>query len=257
MPVHGKRTLEAQPPQPADSRPGKWVCGVVLLLAFCAGCARQVPPPTAPPGSPKPYRVGDKWYQPLPDAKGFRQRGVASWYGDDFHGKRTSSGQIYNMYAMTAAHKTLPLGTTVRVHNLENGRGVEVVINDRGPFVRGRIIDLSYTAAKKIGMVGPGTAPVVVEAVSPPPLAPPGDPNVYYTGNFTIQVAAFKSSENARKLRDELAATYRNAHVAIFEWGNTTYYRVRVGRSRSLDEALQWEDSLVRRGFSDAFVVAE
>jgi rare lipoprotein A len=105
------------------------------------------------------------WYQPLPHARDFRQRGEASWYGRDFHGRQTASGEIYDMYAMTAAHKTLPLGTYVRVQNRDNNKTVDVRVNDRGPFVRGRIIDLSYTAAHKIGVVGPGTAAVEIAAL--------------------------------------------------------------------------------------------
>ena len=122
------------------------VLPLILIGAFfylISGCTTTSnPPPKKPAGYPKPYKVFGKWYQPLPDSKGFRQRGIASWYGKDFHGKKTSNGETYDMYAMTAAHKTLPLGTYVRVHNLENNRTLEVRINDRGPFVRGRIIDL-------------------------------------------------------------------------------------------------------------------
>ena len=102
--------------------------GIVLtgIVLFFLACSTSQPPPERPPGHPKPYKALGKWYQPIPDSKGFRQRGIASWYGKDFHGKKTSNGEIYNMYAMTAAHKTLPLGTYVRVHNLENGRQIDV-----------------------------------------------------------------------------------------------------------------------------------
>ena len=140
----------------------------IWFALFIYECASDTytssPPPPAKPGHPKPYKVLGKWYQPLPHSDGFRQRGLASWYGRDFHGKKTSSGEIYNMHAMTAAHKTLPLGTYVRVYNLENKRSTLVRINDRGPFVRGRIIDLSYSAAKEVGIVGPGTARVSLRA---------------------------------------------------------------------------------------------
>jgi hypothetical protein len=140
---------------PIKSRLIRYLPAIVALLCFISGCATSQPPPQKPAGYPKPYKVFGKWYQPLPDSKDFRQRGIASWYGKDFHGKKTSNGEIYDMYAMTAAHKTLPLGTYVRVHNLENNRKLEVRINDRGPFVRGRIIDLSYTAAKNLDSSGP------------------------------------------------------------------------------------------------------
>ena len=138
-----------------------------LWIFLCYGCTTVEPPPTTP-GKPKPYKVGSNWYQPLAHAQGFKQRGQASWYGRDFHGKKTSNGEIYNMHAMTAAHKTLPFGTYVTVSNLDNNRNLDVRINDRGPFVRGRIIDLSYAAAKKLGLVGPGTAYVEIVALGTP-----------------------------------------------------------------------------------------
>lgn len=113
----------------------------------------------------KPYRINGVTYYPLQSSEGYRRKGIASWYGSDFHGKKTANGEIYNMYAMTAAHPTLPLPTWVRVTNLENGRNILVRVNDRGPFLRGRLIDLSYTAASKLGMAEQGTAPVLVEAL--------------------------------------------------------------------------------------------
>ena len=112
-----------------------------------------------------PYLIDGVRYEPINTSKGYVEEGIASWYGDDFHGKATANGECYNMYAFTAAHKTLPLPTVARVTNLENGKSVVVKVNDRGPFARGRIIDLSYAAAQSIGMVGKGTAPVKVEAI--------------------------------------------------------------------------------------------
>ncbi|MGM0682063.1 MAG: septal ring lytic transglycosylase RlpA family protein, partial [Thermodesulfobacteriota bacterium] len=111
------------------------------------------------------YRIKGKTYYPIPDAKGFSQRGLASWYGPPFHGRKTSNGETYNMYGKTAAHKTMPMGTHVLVQNLENNRKTVVRINDRGPFVRGRIIDLSKKAAKDIGMLEKGTARVEITAL--------------------------------------------------------------------------------------------
>ena len=236
---------------------------IVFLFAFW-GCTRTTtsPPPKQKPGHPKPYTVFGKWYQPLPDSKGFRQRGIASWYGRDFHGKKTSNGEIYNMYAMTAAHKTLPLGTQVRVHNLENGKKVDVRVNDRGPFVRGRIIDLSYKAANKIGIVGPGTADVELYALGSPSISDGGTSRSYvqgdfYSGNFTFQVGAFLNRENAERQKRELAKKYKNAHVTVYDRGDKIFYRVRVGRFKTLDEAARQEEILIQDGFPDAFVVAE
>lgn len=241
------------------------VCpGFVFLLFTIWGCTTTAPPapPGQPPGYPKPYKVWGKWYQPLPHARGYRQRGIASWYGEDFHGKKTSNGEIYNMYAMTAAHKTLPLGTHVRVHNLENGKEADVRINDRGPFVRGRIIDLSYSAAKKVGLVGPGTARVEIYALGSPVSTDGGTSRTYvqqdlYTGNFTFQVGAFLNRENAERLKRELARSYKNAHITQYDNGVQIFYRVRVGRVTTLEQAGKYEAYLIQNGFPDAFAVAE
>ncbi len=249
-----------------DKRPSRWfyLLGVIGLLGlWLYGCS-QAKPPSTRPGQPKPYRVGKNWYQPVAHAKDFRQRGLASWYGKKFHGRRTSSGEIYDMYAMTAAHKTLPLGTHVRVHNLKNDREIVVRVNDRGPFVRGRIIDLSYTAAKKIDLVGPGTAPVQIVAlgtVTPARQADAGAPTYtpidYYSGNFTIQIGAFQERRNAENLKRRLDQAYKNAHVTTFNDGSQTWYRVRVGKTQTLNQAIEYEALLIQNGYPDAFIIAE
>jgi len=235
-----------------------WLGLSILLL----GCATSQPPPASPPGHPRPYKALGQWYQPLPDSKGFRQRGIASWYGADFHGKKTSNGEIYDMYTMTAAHKTLPLGTYVRVYNLENGRQLDVRINDRGPFVRGRIIDLSYTAAKKIDIVDSGTAAVEIVALGTPAAGQSGStPSYtagdYYSGNFTFQVGAFADRRNAERLKARLTDDYVNAHITVFDRGDQIFYRVRVGQCTTLKQAAEYEDHLIQNGFPDAFAVAE
>ena len=231
-----------------------------VLFAGLYACSKAVIPPPAPRKT-KPYKVFGKWYHPLPDAGGFRQKGIASWYGEDFHGKKTSNGEIYDMYAMTAAHKTLPLGTTVRVRHLENNREIEVRINDRGPFVRGRVIDLSYAGAKKLGIVGPGTAPVEVVAMG----ASVGDtsskrtfiPLDYYKGTFTIQVAAFAKRENAERLRLRLNESYKDVQISTYHKGSEVFYRVRVGKFTDLNKADENEAILVGKGFTGAFTIAE
>ncbi len=244
--------------------------GALCLAAAAAvcGCAarparppepppRTAPPPEAPPpaapGQPRPYKVLGQWYQPIADPRGFRQQGVASWYGADFHGKRASSGEVYNMNDMTAAHKTLPLGTLVRVRRLDNQRTVEVRINDRGPFLRERIIDLSHAAARELGMIGPGTAPVEVTAIG----MLEGSPQDLYSGNFTFQIGAFSSRENAERLRAQLEPRYGNAHIQSVDLGGRMFHRVRVGRASSLDEAIATEERLAREGFPEVFTVAE
>jgi len=154
------------------------------------------------PSIQKPYKVYGKYYYPISSSDGFTQKGVASWYGKKFHGRKTSNGETYNMYGVTAAHKTLPFGTYVDVHNLDNGKKITVRINDRGPFVKDRIIDLSFGAAKKLDVTGPGTARVRITALgrknkadSAETKKQPYIPLDYSKGNFTIQVAAFKVRE--------------------------------------------------------------
>jgi rare lipoprotein A len=239
---------------------------VLLIAAGLSACAahREPPqPPPAPSGYPKPYRVFGTWYQPLPHARGFVQEGTASWYGREFHGRKTSNGEIYDMYGLTAAHKTLPMGTFVRVENLSNGRSLDLRINDRGPFVRDRIIDLSYTAAERLGLTGPGTAPVRVTALGAPAAQtavgskPAYVPIDYYSGNFTFQVGAFTERTNAERLVQRLQGQYKNAHMTPFDTGERTFYRVRVGLTNKLDEATEFEQILIRDGFADTFIVAE
>ena len=244
------------------NRQARLILLFAVLLGSIFGCAaHEAPAPHRPPGFPKPYKVYGKWYQPLPDSKGFRQSGIASWYGEDFHGKKTSSGEIYNMYALTAAHKTLPLGTYVRVRNLENNRRVDLRINDRGPFVKDRIIDLSYMAAKEIDIVGSGTARVEIVALATPVVSNGGTPHYepvdLYAGNFTFQVGAFVNRENAERLTAKLGKTYKNAHIAVYDRGDQIFYRVRVGSFTSLEQAAAQEEILVRDGYPDVFVVGE
>ncbi len=157
--------------------------------------------PYSPYGNPDSYTVRGVTYHVMKDARNFRERGLASWYGLKFHGKRTSSGEPYDMYAMTAAHKTLPLPTWVRVTNLDNGRSVVVKVNDRGPFHAGRIIDLSYAAASKLGVLGKGTAPVEVVAITPDAPGPQVDEAGF---PLWIQAGAFSNARNARQLLHRL-----------------------------------------------------
>lgn len=176
--------------------------------------------------------------------EGESQTGQASWYGPDFHGKLTSNKEIYDMYDMTAAHQTLPFGTRVMVTNLENGRAATVRINDRGPFVGGRIIDLSYAAARVLGLVGPGTASVrldVLRDASPPPGG----------GGWSVQAGSFISKDNASRLARELEQRgYQGVKISAYETPAQVYYRVRVGAS---DEASA--RALALRLNADGYVV--
>jgi len=257
------------PFEPFPLRPVmRWIlclCYIFLIMYGCRSVSTAPPreAPATPQGYPKPYRVGTQWYQPIPDAEGFRQRGTASWYGKKFHGRKTSNGETYDMYGVSAAHKTLPFGTVVRVHNLRNGRKLDIRINDRGPFVRGRIIDLSYGAANKLGVVGPGTAPVEIVALAAPTRMvrqPGGQARVLPVdlthGNFTFQVGAFQDRNNAERLAAKLKQTYSHVHVTSFDRGDGMFHRVRVGRATTLKDADEYEQALIRQGF-DVFIVAE
>jgi rare lipoprotein A len=183
--------------------------------------------PRARFGNPAFYEVYGQRYVVLPTAHGYLERGVASWYGPDFHGIRTSTGEPYDMYGMTAAHKTLPLPAYARVTNLRNGRSVVVRINDRGPFKANRIVDLSYAAALKLDMVRDGTTLVEMQALEPgdvPDAAPPRPVALY------AQVGAFGVEDNALRLRDRLAAAgISQVMVRADVVGGRTLYRVRIG----------------------------
>jgi rare lipoprotein A len=173
--------------------------------------------------------------------------GTASWYGPGFHGNRTSSGEIYDQYELTAAHQTLPLGTRVAVTNLQNGRSVEVRINDRGPFVKSRAIDLSYAAAQTIGMLGPGTVPVRIEVLvnDGVQLTPAA-----YTAAYTVQVGAFSDRTNASRLQHSLAQRFDGVYLATLDAPRGTYYRIRIGKFGKRDEAVAFARGLVPMGLS-------
>jgi rare lipoprotein A len=176
-------------------------------------------------GNPPFYEVYGVRYTVLPGPAGYLERGVASWYGRDFHGGRTAIGEPYDMYAMTAAHKTLPLPAYAQVTNLRNGRSVVVRINDRGPFKANRIIDLSYTAALKLDMLREGTILVEVRAVEAGPAPPPPPPAPLY-----VQAGAFTLADNAERLRARLeAAGLKSAFVRPEHVRGQLLYRVRVG----------------------------
>lgn len=234
---------------------------IVLLLAalLVAGCGSRSSSggkASYPNGEPKgarakAYTVRGKTYQPLLSAHGFVEEGVASWYGRDFHGKKTANGERYDMYAMTAAHKLLPFNTNLRVTNLANGKQIIVRVNDRGPFVGDRIIDLTHTGASRIGMIGPGTARVRLETVGDVPgLMQDGD----LSGSFYVQIGAFSSQENARRLS---ARMQQRGFKARFYYAElVSFWRVQVGPWSTLSEAERMRQQL-RSEFPGDFVVAE
>ena len=214
--------------------------------------------PRSKRGNPAFYEVLGKRYTLLPTAEGYTERGVASWYGPTFHGAPTSMGEKYDMYAMTAAHKTLPLPAYARVTNLRNGKSVVVRINDRGPFVANRIIDLSYTAASKLDMLREGTTLVEVRTLTaggPDPLTrasglPPQD--------LYVQAGAFSDEQNARRLAERLrGGGLDNVLIASPPDGKPRMYRVRVGPVGSAREFDQLVARLATLGVPDARLAAD
>jgi len=216
-------------------------------------------------GNPRSYEVFGKRYHVMGSSGGYVERGIASWYGRKFHGRRTSSGESYDMYGMTAAHKSLPLPTYVHVRNLENGRDVIVKVNDRGPFHENRIIDMSYAAASKLGMLAKGTALVEVRAIKPgkdetgPQRYVAADKSSLMTNTdqFYIQIGAFSSLENAEQLRMRLDSTKDNARIYQTVINNKTLYRVRIGPLSDVKTADNIVARLPKYGIHEHQIVIE
>lgn len=186
---------------------------------------------------------------PPPSESSASQTGVASWYGPGFHGRPTASGVIYDQHELTAAHQTLPLGTRIMVTNLENGRSTDVTINDRGPFVKGRILDLSYAAARTLGMIGPGTIPVRIEVIDSGPYQ---IQTIRQSLDYTLQLGSFAQIENAQRLKEQLTKNYPEASqisIVPFHTKDATYYRVQLGTFSNRSEAEGRAHQLARRGF--------
>jgi peptidoglycan lytic transglycosylase len=202
--------------------------------------ATNVPETPAPPSEPSSKRGKPA---PAPAPAGYTEEGNASWYGVPFHGRRASNGEIYDMYKLTAAHRTLPFETMVRVTNMNNGKSTVVRITDRGPFVDNRIIDLSLAAAREVESVGPGVVPVRVEVLSSGV-----DPT---SGFFTVQVGAFRDRANAERLHDRLRTSYSPIFIQEYDSPDGVFYRVRVGRISGEDAARQFGEQLRgREGFT-------
>lgn len=207
-----------------------WNAALLFALAFAIGCSLP----------PAKVRV------PEPSQTRLSQTGIASWYGPGFHGKPTASGAIYNQHDLTAAHQTLPLGTRVMVTNLENGSTTEVMINDRGPFAKGRIIDLSYTAAQAINMIGPGTALVRVDVLD----SPVKIQTIRAALDYTLQLGSFTQLENAEQLRDRLAQAFPEVTIAPLASKHATYYRVQLGTFSSRTDAEDKARQVSQAGYS-------
>ena len=220
------------------------------------------------------YEVFGKPYTVMPSAVGYRERGVASWYGKKFHGNLTSNREVYDMHQMTAAHKTLPLPTYVRVRNLSNNRTIVVRVNDRGPFVHNRIIDLSYAAAQKLDIVTAGTGLVEVEAITfesggnaqptrqasaPPPQSTPVAPRPAAKPNHIyVQIGAFGSKANAdRRLQLLRSGGIGAAAVHVDNSVNPPLYRVRMGPIQGVDQFDLLVEELAKLGIADPIIVTD
>jgi len=213
----------------------KWILSLTIFFPLCT-CAQR-----------------DLRYEAFEPGQIIQQRevGIASWYGEEYHGRRTANGEVYDMYAMTAAHRTLPFHTRVRVTNLENGKKAELRINDRGPFIPGRIIDLSHSGARAIDMLGKGTAKVTLEAVG---FA--GGQSPSFEGIFAIQVGAFAEKENATRFHDQLEKKYSPVRILLWESNVRRFYRVRLGSFRTEAEARRHIE-ILRKDHLSGFVVRE
>jgi len=248
-----------------------------LAVLILVGCSGMVPEPGDGPGrilenpsqipdavpqqvpqsrygNPPSYEVFGQRYEVMDSAAGHRERGIASWYGSKFHGRRTSSGEPYDMYAMTAAHKHLPLPVWVEVRHLENGRTIVVKVNDRGPFADNRIIDLSYAAAAKLGMLGTGTAPVEIRTLSadePASVQPVKRDNA---ATYWIQIAAFGDPANAERLRRNLKDAAIATPVQIAR-GEDGLHRVRLGPLADVAAVDRTTDELRRANFNPGHVI--
>ena len=311
------KTMMAQradhPPSPVGVG-GQFLCVlgmVAVLMTGCSSVPTSAPTPTpsgirdAIPkveprskyGNPPFYDVSGHRYYTMTSAQGYVERGVASWYGPGFHGKRTSSGEPYDMYAMTAAHTTLPLPTYLYVTNLVNGRTAILRVNDRGPFEKNRLIDLSYAGAKRLGLDGPGTALVEVQALDPAapsswpsgavtlvaaarrgesvatvnthPIAPAtpiatssGSPNIGTSApkppTLYVQVGAFADRENAERLRQRLVGTIAiRCIISTVQTTQQVLYRLRLGPLDSVENADRLMEPLNQLGIRDPHIVVD
>lgn len=244
--------------------PWRRASAVVLLLFSLdlIGCSKPPLPPPMPPAQENrgiPYTVDGKTYYPLLTVDNYVERGIASWYGPGFHGRKTSSGEVYNMHSFTAAHRILPFGALVQVTNTANQKRTLVRINDRGPFRNGRIIDLSYKGAQELAMIGQGTAPVELVVVGVDAQYAGRRPTAErpYTSSFAIQIGAFTCQENAERLKEKLSFLHKDVYISPASVHNQQVHRVRIGTYKTVNETMKVQKSLVSHGYQNAFMVVE
>ncbi len=210
-----------------------------------------------PKGTFRPYTVSGQTYFPLSSGHGYEEEGMASWYGDDFHGKATANGETYDMHALTAAHRVLPMNTRIKVTNLANGRNVVVRVNDRGPFVGGRIVDMSYAGAKALDMVGSGTTRVHLEAVAAQGQTMADVDRLLAGERYYVQVGAFKNKGNAMGLVDELKGQgYGLTRMRHAQVGGEYFWRVQAGVFTGLEKARDEHARLLPR-YPSSFIIAD
>ena len=255
---------------------GALAVGLFSLLAACAGGARPdargIPAVTDPApivsGTMRPYQIRGRWYQPT-EQPGYDETGAASWYGDQFNGRSTATGERFDMHALTAAHKTLPLPGLVEVTNLANGRRIVARVNDRGPFVDGRIIDLSRGSAEALGMMQAGVGEVRVRylgraprlgggtalqyAQAAPPAPHPTAPAAYENGAYWIQAGAFSDRRAARRVADRLGD---RATVDMTPNSDAAMFRVLVGPWADANAAENARQAVIARGYADALLIS-
>jgi len=258
----------------------------LLLLLFLAGCgggrpdggylagdrppdrARALDPSNIADAVPKTerlcsgcnnsYQVNGQRYQPLASASGYQERGIASWYGQKFHGRATASGETYDMYAATAAHRTLPLPSYAQVTNLNNGRSIVLKVNDRGPFVDNRLIDLSYAAAVKLGVIGAGTALVEVRAIAPGQQPAATNWSAAALPALYLQVGAFHQPTNANQLKARLQRSgFGPIRIAEAQHRGRRLLRVQIGPLKTVPQADQLGAQLAAQGHDTVRVIVE
>lgn len=232
------------------------LCSSLILCNTVLAAQKRVP------GTQRPYVINNRTYYPLPTADGYVESGIASWYGRDFHGRPTSNGETYNMHNITAAHKLLPMHTMLLVQNEENGRKIVVRVNDRGPFVQGRIIDLSYGAAKELGLVNSGVARVTITALGEVQNKDNQGTITFKkqadlrSGEYFVQIGAFLQKYNALELQDKFTKAKHRAVITKAKVNDKLFYRVQVYVGQTLNNARRSEIALLKSGYRGAFIIA-
>ena len=215
----------------AESRAGIHACLMLAALLLVSSCAEKELPDTlgspAIPSTPIAEKQSPSPPPPAPVQAVYRETGIASWYGRDFHGRKTASGEAFDMYGLSAAHRTLPLGAVVRVTNLDNFKSLQLKVNDRGPFAGNRVLEVSYAAARELGFAQQGTARVKIETFE----AVPGK------SMFTVVAAIYSEEENALLLKDRLSRKFEVIVIVPFDSNAGKFYRVRVGSYHSEEKA--------------------